>query len=337
MRVHITNIYGIGGTPKAAQQMIADIAKKNFHYNELGIYTYEMKWDTSEMLRTRLDGIAASLSYGDIVIFQPPSWNGIEFDEAFVNVLDMYQTKKIFFVHDVPPLIFESNRCLLQRTIDVYNRADLLILPSTKMEKFLRTEGLNVSKIVVQRMWDCPVDVDETVVPRFRKILNFAGDTNIEKFSFAKAWNYDTVKLAVTAKEGDWEHGDNIEFLGWLNGENKLADVLRKNGGFGLLWTEDETTKQYMVYCACCKLGTYLGAGLPVVVPSYIPEAQTIVRKNLGLAVDSLDEAVQQIKEMQEGQYDQMVQNVWEFGKLIRDGYFAKKVLADAVFRLLYE
>lgn len=38
MKVHITNLYGVGGTASQTQQSVADIAKKNLHYNELGIF-----------------------------------------------------------------------------------------------------------------------------------------------------------------------------------------------------------------------------------------------------------------------------------------------------------
>ena len=65
--------------------------------------------------------------------------------------------------------------------------------------------------------------------------------------------------------------------------------------------------------------------------------ADTIQRKNLGLAVDSLEEAVDKVERMTEGQYNQMLQDVDSFGNLIRNGYFARKLLTDAVFNLLYE
>lgn len=97
MRVHITNIYGIGSTPKKAQQMVTDIAKKNLHYDELGIYVYPIASDSSEMLRTRLDGIIASVEHGDVVIFQLPTWNDILFEEAFVNHLNAYGGEKDIF------------------------------------------------------------------------------------------------------------------------------------------------------------------------------------------------------------------------------------------------
>lgn len=93
----------------------------------------------------------------------------------------------------------------------------------------------------------------------------------------------------------------------------------------------------YMKCNAFCKLGTYLAAGLPVIVPDSIPEADTIRRKNLGLTVRTLDEAVDLVTHMTEEQYRRMAQDVDSFAGLIRGGYFTKKLLTDAVFQLLYD
>lgn len=342
MRVHITNLYGMGGAAGKAQNMVAEIAKDYLHFNELGIYCYGGVWvDSPEVLRTRIDGIIASVVPGDIIIFQHPMWNGIEFEEKLFWQLSAYPgIQKIIFIHDVETLMFgeddkELNR--LKRHISLYNQSDLIILPSQKMADFLRDNGLTVTKVVIQRMWDSLISIDTAVVPRFQKLVHFAGDINSPKFSFAKEWAYDTVKLAVTDKGGEWSAGKNIDCIGWFNNENLLADDFRKNGGFGLLWSEDYIFSEYMKLNACCKLSTYLAAGLPVIVPRSIPEADKVLDKNLGLAVDSLDEAVHEMECMTQERYDQMASSVASFGKLLREGYFTKRLLTDAVFKLLYD
>ena len=53
--------------------------------------------------------------------------------------------------------------------------------------------------------------------------------------------------------------------------------------------------------------------------------------------VNSLEEAVNQVEQMTEEQYNQMAQDADFFGNLVRQGYFAKKLLTEAVFNLLYE
>lgn len=337
MRIHITNIYNLAGMAAASQHMVANIAKDVLHCNELGIHRYPAGTDSTEMLRARVDGILASVELGDIVVFQYPSWNGVGFDKAFLDRISKYRmVKKIIFIHDIPPLMFESNRCFLGEHIELFNMADLIIAPSQNMVDFLSCEGLTVKKTVVQGMWDCPVSIDDSIIPQFNKLANFAGKTDGFKFSFTKDWKYDTVELAVTASEGDWKHGKNCKFLGWFQDQNVLANVLRSNGGFGLLWSENEYWKEYTKLNACSKLGLYLAAGLPVIVHNSIPEASTILLKNLGLAVESLDEAVEKIECMRKEEYDQMVRDVGQYGELIRGGFFTKKVLIDAVFNLLF-
>lgn len=206
----------------------------------------------------------------------------------------------------------------------MYNQADLLILPSKNMYDFLRSVGLAEKKVVFQRMWDCPVKVDKSVVPRFRKAIGFTADVVQYDRPFARNWSYDTVELDVTADWVDWAEGKNIGFLGWYNDESLLVNALRKNGGFGLLRHDIPWWREYMKRNACYKLGGYLAAGIPVIVPKYIPEADTVIRKTLGLAVESLEEAVDRVESMSKGQYNQMIEAVDLFSDLIREGYFTK-------------
>lgn len=340
MQVHITNIYGLVSVSAAlqAQNRAVDIATKMLGFKELGIYCYDINTDTNENLSRRLDGIIASVKFGDTVVFQFPTWNGIRFDKAIVERLNAYRgLKKIFFIHDIPPLMFEGNRYLLEQYIDFYNQADVVILPSQKLADFLYSNGFTVEKIVCYRIWDFPVTIDQTVAPEFKRVINFSGDPDLPKFEFVKEWNHDTVELKVTAEKGDWAKGKNISFLGWFNHDISLLTALRRSGGFGLVWSSDSYWREYMKMNANYKLSAYLAAGIPVIVSNDIAERNTIVRKNLGLAVDSLDEAVSKIEKMDKKQYDDMAANVAEFSNLLREGFFTRKCLIDAVFQLLYD
>ncbi|MCM1231922.1 MAG: hypothetical protein NC489_17520 [Ruminococcus flavefaciens] len=340
MKVHITNLYGRVDTIGKAQYMTADIAKKYLHFNELGIYNYPMQSDTPDMLRTRMDGIIASVSHGDIVIFQLPTWNGFKFDEAFVSHFNGYRDlKKIFFIHDIPPLQNEGTPENLEEYIAFFNRADLIILPSQGMVDFLRARGLTVPKIVIQRMWDSPVDIDLTKKPEFRKRMNYATSIVSFIYPFIYDWKSDRVEMAITAEPEQyiWGNKKEMRFIGWFNNQTMLAAALRKSGGFGLLWRDNPMMMEYMKINACCKLGAYLSAGLPVIVQSSHPEAEVIRKKKLGITVDSIEEAIEKVDHTKPEEYDQMVQAVDTFSYLVRNGYFTKKMLIDAVFQLLYD
>ncbi len=91
--------------------------------NELGIYFYGQSNESLCELNSRMDGILAEITFGDIVFVQSPSWNGIKLDSRFVDRLKMLDVKLVMFIHDVPPLMFESNYSLLSLYIDMYNKS----------------------------------------------------------------------------------------------------------------------------------------------------------------------------------------------------------------------
>lgn len=337
MRTHITNIYGLVSVGAKAQNMVTDIAKKDLEYEELGVYFYPVESDSPEMLRSRLDGIVASVWHErEVAVIQSPTWNDLKFDESFMGTLNMYGgLKKVFFIQDVRPLMHEGERGELARWIALYNQADLIIAPSQNMVEFLRSEGLNVEKVVIQKMWDYVVSVAGTEKPPFRRVINLAGNPNMdEKYAFAREWKYDGVQLAITANGRDWAKGKNIRFLGGFSNDNFLVNVLRKSGGFGLVWSENPCWREYMKMNVPYMLSAYLAAGIPVIVPVGMAEQDVIIRKKLGLVVGSLDEAAERIGRMEEAEYRQMAESVDEFAYLLREGYFTRKALTDAVFKL---
>lgn len=339
MKVHITNLYGVGGTTTKAQNDVTDIVKRDLQYGELGIYCYAVESDSEEMLRTRIEGIISSVGSGDVVVLQTPTWNNILFEEKLMDKLNVrIGAKKIVFIHDVIPLRYHNWVIPLSRYIDLYNRADLIIVPSQAMVDFLRQNGLTVKKVVIQRMWDDVLSINPTRRPQFKKVFNFAANPDRDsRCAFAREWKYGNIQLAVTADGGEWAQDRNVRFLGWFNNDSLLADALRNSGGFGLLWAGDPNWCEYMKKNASYKLSTYLASGIPVIVPSGIAEEKTVIQKNLGFAVNSLDEAVERIEHMNEEEYNGMANSVESFAYLLREGYFTKKALTDAVFKLLYE
>ena len=124
MKVHFTNLFGQASTSVAlmAQNDIMNIVRE-LGVNELGIYFYNQSNESPEALNSRMDGIMAGVSFGDIVFVQSPSWNWIKWDSRFIDKLKMLDVKLVMFIHDVPPLMFESNYSLLSLYIDMYNKS----------------------------------------------------------------------------------------------------------------------------------------------------------------------------------------------------------------------
>ena len=339
MSIYITNLKGFGQNSVAelAQQMVAKIGCQSLGMTELGIEFYDASKESYPERIARFKGILASLNDGDTIIIQSPSWIAIEWDQAFSDYIDNYSNiKKIVFIHDILPLMQSQYRSLLESYINYYNHADVLIVPSKQMYNYLRKHGLKEMPYVIQHFWDHPYQVNYLLNPQNNKVINFAGNAAENKFNFVTNWNNPNVKLKVYSDPKQINKNHNLEFTGWKN-DPVLLENLRKTGGFGLVWSEDSYWREYMKLNTSYKLSTYLSAGIPLIVNSSTPEADTIKRKKIGIIADNIEEVQNAVVQTSDEEYNQFVANIDAFAKLIRDGYFTKKLLSDAVFKARYE
>lgn len=333
MKINITNIYGMSGQSTAliAQNETVKIARK-LDFHELGFYFYNIYSDSQGELNSRLDGVLAKLGYGDIVVYQSPTWNGREYDQAFIRKCKILNTKIITFIHDVPPIMFPSNYYLMPEYIEMYNQSDLVIVPSEQMKERLIQEGLTVQKIIIQGLWDHVHDYP-LKQPVFQKKLSFAG--SVERFEHLSNWAY-SIPLHIFSESNQENRNPIVFFKGWKTDPELLFAL--SEGGFGLVWGTSENPADEADYYRINishKVSTYLAAGIPVVVPSYLSNAAFIKEKGLGYVVDSLEEACHLVESSSKESYQQMVENVKKISFALREGYFTKKVLVDAVMQVL--
>jgi glycosyltransferase involved in cell wall biosynthesis len=326
MTLFITNLHGMAkaSTAQIAQNLSASIAK-SIGFEELGLYFFQSTSDTQSELSKRIDGIIASISFGDTVVFQVPTWNGIDFDEYFIHKIKLYSDLKlIIFIHDFPPLMFEGNRYLMDKYLNAYNQAKVVIVPSQTMADILVENGLK-TKIIIQNMWDHP-----TTIPlyekKFTKHIYFAGSA--ESFKFIENWNFNT-KLSVFS-EGE-SSNENVEFLGFKDDTYLMSNL---NDGLGLVWPKDNQIKnddEYYRMNASYKLSTYIAAGLPVIIDKENSNSKFVLDNKLGFLATTLDEVNEIIDKTTEEEYKQIAKNVKNFAELVRNGYFTKKALIDSI------
>ncbi|HEM6345930.1 TPA: sugar transferase [Streptococcus suis] len=326
MRIYITNLNGhaASSTAQICQNMVTDIAT-TLGYRELAIHAYRMDADTPEELSKRLDGVVAGLRHGDVVIFQTPTWNTTAFDEKLMAKLRAYQIKIVIFIHDVVPLMFAGNYYLMDRTIAYYNQADVIVAPSQQMIDNLKRHGLTVSKTIVQGMWDHPTSVPQ-LPASFKKEIHFPGSP--DRFSFVKSWNYD-IQLNLYARQ-EVELPDQVKHFSYRPDEQLLLEM--SAGGFGLVWMDDHDKEYQTLYCPY-KLGAFVAAGIPVIIQRGLANQEIVEHNGLGMIVDSLDEAVDRINSMSAEDYQAMVARVRSFSSLVRQGFFTRRLLTEAVFK----
>lgn len=332
MRIHVTNVFGFSlrSTVLQSQHEVVDILK-DLCDSEIGLFRYYNEEEPRNELSSRLDGIIARLNVGDIVIFQSPTWNGVDWDNALVDKIKLYGGRVVFFIQDVPPIQFENNYFLMPYFIDMYNKAEVVIVPSERMYQRLVEEGLTVKKYVVQKMWDFNVHMD-LHTPSFERKLYFLGD--VSRFPFFQNWQYDTPLHVFGNHKPDYDYS-KVHFGGWLNKTELLLELSK--GGFGLVWGNQEDPKDepdyYKMNCSY-KLASYLSAGIPVIVPDYLSNVDFVKENNIGFVVSSLEEADQVIQECSEEKYSEMVSSVKNVQYLINNGYFTKKLFVDSLMKL---
>ena len=330
MKIYVTNLNGqaLNSVAMISQNNVLKFAQC-FNAHEMGIYFYNSSNEPWNEMSARFDGIIAGIHSGDIVVFQSPSWNSTVWDVAFMNRLKAYGAKVIIFIHDVRPLQFDSNYYLMDKIIDIYNKADVLIVPSQKMYDRLVEEGLTTKNYVIQELWDVPCDFD-LYNPEFEKKLIFAG--NPSRFPHISNWKYKTpLHIYSTEKE---ESDFNIIYEGWKNKDEIILECSK--GGFGLVWGESENPEDerdyYKMNCSY-KLSTYLCAGIPVVIPNYLSNAEYIKTHKLGFVVNSLEEANKVVQECTKEHYEEIVNHLRQIAPLIRDGYFTKRAIVNAIIK----
>ena len=331
MKIHITNLYGTWGTHALAQRNVTKIARE-LGFTEMGLYQYPVECDSKEELRKRLDGITSAVEEGDIVIFQSPTWNAASYDRALVNNIRTRKNIRLaIFIHDVITMMFEGapEKNLLE-FIQIYNMADLVIVPSERMLAFLQEKGLTVKKTLVQSMWDLPF-TGEVKTPEFRRQVFFSGSPN--RFKSITFWNQDVPVCWFTNKEFEiGKNGKNILPSGWKNTVELLTAYTE--GGFGLVWEQTDRSEYYK-YNQPHKLSTYLAAGIPVIMQKGLVHEQTVSEQGLGFIVDSFEEAADIVTNISEEEYYQLVNNIKNISFLVRGGFFTKKLLLDTVNYLL--
>lgn len=329
MNWYITKLNAMGGMAQDMQYMTVQIAHQ-LGFREMGIYHYNANAENPERRSVRLDGIIAGMQAGDIVICQFHTWNGLRFERALTERIKAYRGRVVIFIHSLEALMIRGSRFMLGETIELYNQAEVLIVPSHAMKKLLMDSGIRPGiKFIVQEMWDCTTDTGFLERPAFHKEIHCAGGGDAP---YVADWNYE-IPLRVYFSTAS--RGQNIYRMGALNQDRLLMELSK--GGFGLEWYSNEQNYEYMRYGGSFTLSRYLAAGIPVIVPAGISSQKLIEENHLGWVVDSLEEAVTLVQEMKEAEYLETVRHVERFAPALRNGCYTKKCLIDAVMAFFRE
>lgn len=148
-------------------------------------------------------------------------------------------------------------------------------------------------------------------------------------------WKYETpLHVCYTERlEGSIIQGPYKKAGGLSRG---FASQLSKEGVvFGLVWGNSENPEDerdlLQKKMSSYKLSTYLSAGLPVVVPNLLSNADYIRDKGLGFVASVLKKPIRLVQDCTEEEYAQMVERLQYTSYLIHNGYFYKEIIVDTI------
>lgn len=178
MKVFYTRTYNLSGANAGKQQNIATIAER-MGFEEIAFFRFEDACDTDAELNVRMDGIMAALEENAVVIFQYPSMVSSRYDRCVVEHIRQFADRRlIIMVQDLGSVIDKNDYPVLEEEIQLFQQADLLILQSPLMKKFLEEHGLENVPVMYQQAWEYPYEIYNEQV-QIRKDIQYIKDCSI--------------------------------------------------------------------------------------------------------------------------------------------------------------
>lgn len=277
-----------------------------------------------------------SIEEGSILLVQIPVLN---LAGRSHRIIEEYCRRKkiqiICIIHDVndirsnlPP---ESN----SEFYNLLREAKAVISHNQKMTEYLVGQEIDQSKIVNLELFDYLLD-KEKEIGEFSRSVTIAGNLNPEKVGYIGH-----IKEIVGAQFELYGPNYNetcgsqfIHYNGVVN-SNDLPYLLDK--GFGLVWDGDSIKTcsgnygRYLKYNNPHKLSLYLAAGLPVVIWSEAAEADFVKENHIGIVLDSLVDLPNTLNQIDEDEYEYILDNVKTIQRKVVSGGFVTHALEWAL------
>ncbi len=304
-----------------------DYRHKNLFFRVLRSFAIECFWLAFWVTASR----------NSIVFYQHPMRCGAKIATKFIPAIQSSKNIKfVALIHDLDSVrhsdIKDSVRFEDEALLKVF---DVLICHNKHMKEYLIKKGIPDAHIVCLQLFDYLVVTDETADSEDGFAV--AGNLSKEKCKYV----YDLVELSsntkVYAYGVNFEEGSsasNFLYQGSYN-PDELPAVLK--GRFGIVWDGDSIDVcagdygEYMRLNNPHKLSLYMAAGKPVVCWRQAAIADFVLENGVGIAVDSLREALSIVNHLSESSYDSMKNNVMFVRNRVISGYYFYRAADEAI------
>lgn len=302
-----------------AKQDFAKIAH-SAGYEYLDIRMYRDPEESYREIGARIDGITAGVEAGDLVIFQYPIYNSLQFEVSFAEHLIYRGTKLVLMVHDYERLRFGGNDGFDE--IRHLNLVSAVIVPNEKMRDRMREDGVT-SPIILQYCWDYLTDNPIDMAIPSREVV-IAG--SFVKSSILSEWNQDYKLIAYGSNDLNQTPAENVDYRGVRQQEELIREL---PNCFGLAWDTGTTYGEYTRYNNPYKVAMYLSLGMPVIVWKESAIAKLITDNGLGYTINSLDEIGIILSSVTDEELSELKTRVVNFSSLLRNGFFGRRFIVE--------
>lgn len=347
------NIQSINNTANgqafAASKPIADTIKtlKKIGCQNLGeVDSLPNIFGNRIVSRHALNAYFERVKSGDTIFIQYPLY--ISYPAFWQVIRYLKHAKKcklIFIVHDINSLRIDpkvgmkgmghtnNEKVSLSNELRILRTGSEILVPTMAMRDFIRSTNKISGRITVFGLYEHLSSSQTMPVFQKKQTMVFAG--NLNKADFLTELTKSTFHYEVYGnRPSTFSLPPNLDYRGSYPSE-ELSDQF--TGGFGLVWDGSSIDKisgvigNYLRYNSPFKASMFLASGMPLVVWKQSAIADLVKQNNLGLTVDSLAEAENEIQLLTDEEYNILVNNARSFGFQLRQGVQFTKALKHAL------
>ena len=281
----------------------------------------------------------SQLKSGDQLLIQFPMLHHSFFTTRLVRKIQRRGVQVYFIIHDLEALRYANlDTVPLKHKIRVHLQessllkvADGVIAHNPIMKSVLVEKGIPEHKLVSLEIFDylIPNYQEKDGLSKGQPII-VAGNLAQEKAGYL---------YQLPARPDYNLYGVGFDESRALANETYFGSFLPDElpaaleGGFGLVWDGDsaETCSgvfgEYLRYNNSHKASLYLAAGFPLVVWKQSALSHFVLENGCGIAVESLHDLSQAIEQLDDKDYQDLVEKTKYIGKKIRDGFFLTNAL----------
>ena len=281
----------------------------------------------------------SQLKSGDQLLIQFPMLHHSFFTTRLVRKIQRRGVQVYFIIHDLEALRYANlDTVPLKHKIRVHLQessllkvADGVIAHNPIMKSVLVEKGIPEHKLVSLEIFDylIPNYQEKDGLSKDQPII-VAGNLAQEKAGYL---------YQLPARPAYNLYGVGFDEKRALANETYFGSFLPDElpaaleGGFGLVWDGDsaETCSgvfgEYLRYNNSHKASLYLAAGFPLVVWKQSALSHFVLENGCGIAVESLHDLSQAIEQLDDKDYQDLVEKTKYIGKKIRDGFFLTNAL----------